>query len=174
VADRTHQVQNNKDLDLPTQQELLAQFRCDEIAAVAVSKFLSGGVRDVRKVVERGDVVEGLGAVMAGWRDGAICKISRMALLRHWLTMEPTAHFDHAASRYHKQVYQRKRADLLKTIHTTLHPLFYNQLKNLSKLTVTRFKKALGAGLKGEGCACFLLVFSYLIYTTLTSVSGQL
>jgi hypothetical protein len=67
--------------------------------------------------------------------------------------MEPAAHFDHAASRYHKQVYQRKRADLLKTIHTTLHPLFYNQLKNLSKLTVIRFKKALGAGLKGEGCA---------------------
>ena len=75
VADRTHQVQNNKDLDLPTQQELLAQFRCDEIAAVAVSKFLAGGVKDVRKVVERGDVVEGLGAVMAGWRDGAISKI---------------------------------------------------------------------------------------------------
>lgn len=75
MADHTHQVQNNKDLDLPTQQELLAQFRCDEIAAVAVSKFLAGGVKDVRKVVERGDVVEGLGAVMAGWRDGAISKI---------------------------------------------------------------------------------------------------
>lgn len=68
-------MQNNKDLDLPTQQELLAQFRCDEIAAVAVSKFLTAGVKDVRKVVERGDVVEGLGAVMAGWKDGAISKI---------------------------------------------------------------------------------------------------
>ncbi len=67
--------------------------------------------------------------------------------------MKPAAHFDHAASRYHKQVYQRKRVDLLKTIHTTLHPIFYNQLKNLSKLTVIRFKKALVAGLKGEGCA---------------------
>ena len=74
MTDRTHQVQNNKDLDLPTQQELLAQFRCDEIAAVAMSTFLSG-VKDVRKVVERGDVVEGLGAVMAGWRDGAISKV---------------------------------------------------------------------------------------------------
>lgn len=67
--------------------------------------------------------------------------------------MELAAHFDHAASRYHKQVYQRKRLDLFKSIHTTLHPLFYNQLKNLNKLAVTRFKKALGAGLKGEGCA---------------------
>lgn len=25
---------SNKDLDLPTQQELLAQYRCDEIATV--------------------------------------------------------------------------------------------------------------------------------------------
>ena len=42
---------------------------------------------------------------------------------------------------------------MLKNIHTTLHPLFYSQLKNLNKLTVIRFKKALSAGLKGEGCA---------------------
>ena len=34
------QVQTNKDLDLPTQQELLAQFRCDEISAVALSEFI--------------------------------------------------------------------------------------------------------------------------------------
>jgi len=72
--------------------------------------------------------------------------------------MKLAAHFDQAASRYHKQVYQRKRVDLLKSIHTTLHPLFYNQLKNLSKLAVTRFKKALGAGLKGEGYACIRIL----------------
>lgn len=27
---------SNKDLDLPTQQELLAQYRCDEIASVII------------------------------------------------------------------------------------------------------------------------------------------
>ena len=117
-------------------------------------KFLSGGVKNVRKVVERGDLVEGLGAVLAGWRDGAIGKIHRLALSRYRMTMGLAAHFDYAASRYHKPVYQCKRVDLLKSIHTTLHPPFYNQLRNLSKLAVTRFKKALSAGLKGEGCAC--------------------
>jgi hypothetical protein len=61
-----------------------------------------------------------------------------------------TASYDTAASRYHPAVYQRKRADLVTTIHTTLHPLFYSQLKNLSKLTLARFKKALGDGLKGN------------------------
>lgn len=29
------QIMSNKDLDLPTQQELLAQYRCDEIANVS-------------------------------------------------------------------------------------------------------------------------------------------
>jgi len=38
-------------------------------------------------------------------------------------------------------VYQRKRGDLAATIHTTLHPIFYSQLKNLGKLTLSRFKK---------------------------------
>ncbi|KAJ1999616.1 Dynamin-like GTPase that mediates homotypic ER fusion, partial [Coemansia thaxteri] len=33
------QVASNRDLDLPTQQELLAQFRCDEIAAAALEPF---------------------------------------------------------------------------------------------------------------------------------------
>ncbi len=33
------QILTNKDLDLPTQQELLAQFRCDEIAREALITF---------------------------------------------------------------------------------------------------------------------------------------
>ena len=70
--------------------------------------------------------------------------------------MEPATHLDHADSRYHKQVYQCKRADLLKNIHTALQPLFYNQLKNLSRLTVIRFREALGAGLKAKGALAFV------------------
>ncbi len=33
------QIVNNKDLDLPTQQELLAQFRCDEISREVLVAF---------------------------------------------------------------------------------------------------------------------------------------
>ena len=33
------QIVHNKDLDLPTQQELLAQFRCDEIAREVMVAF---------------------------------------------------------------------------------------------------------------------------------------
>lgn len=65
------QVLTNKDLDLPTQQELLAQFRCDEIAAAAIELFLSSA-KVVRRPVEGGTVVEGLGALMKDWLETAL------------------------------------------------------------------------------------------------------
>ena len=57
------QVQSNKDLDLPTQQELLAQFRCDEIASVALAEF-NEQAKSQRRPIEAGRVIEGLGAIM--------------------------------------------------------------------------------------------------------------
>lgn len=65
------QVLTNKDLDLPTQQELLAQFRCDEIAAVAIELFLASS-KAVRRPVESGSVVDGLGALMRDWMETAL------------------------------------------------------------------------------------------------------
>lgn len=65
------QVQSNKDLDLPTQQELLAQFRCDEIATVALSEF-NEQAKPQRKPIESGKVVEGLGNMMRSWKAGAL------------------------------------------------------------------------------------------------------
>ncbi|MCO5592372.1 hypothetical protein L7F22_046374 [Adiantum nelumboides] len=49
------QVVTNKDLDLPTQQELLAQFRCDEIASVAFGEFATE-IKAFRKPIEAGSV----------------------------------------------------------------------------------------------------------------------
>lgn len=63
---RQEQVQTNKDLDLPTQQELLAQFRCDEISSAALEEF-NAQAKPQRKPIEVGRVVEGLGAMMSGW-----------------------------------------------------------------------------------------------------------
>jgi protein SEY1 len=65
------QVQSNKDLDLPTQQELLAQFRCDEISTASLNVF-NEEVRSVRKTVESGSVVDGLGKLMATWKTNAL------------------------------------------------------------------------------------------------------
>ncbi|KAF9529256.1 protein SEY1 [Crepidotus variabilis] len=125
------QVQTNKDLDLPTQQELLAQFRCDEISAVALAEF-NEQAKSQKRPVESGKVVEGLGALMKNWKTEALSR------------------YDRDASRYHKGVYARKRSDLLATIDSTLSPLFFGQLKNLHKACLVTFKQSLQNGLKGD------------------------
>ncbi|TFK44325.1 RHD3/Sey1 [Crucibulum laeve] len=125
------QVQTNKDLDLPTQQELLAQFRCDEISAIALAEF-NEQAKSQKRPVESGRVVEGLGAMMRNWRKDTLTR------------------YDRDASRYHKGVYARKRADLLATIDSTLSPLFLGQLKNLHKTCLVTFKKEIQDGLRGN------------------------
>ena len=64
-------MQTNKDLDLPTQQELLAQFRCDEIAQGALAEF-NEQARSQKRPIEVGRVVDGLGAMMRSWRTTAL------------------------------------------------------------------------------------------------------
>ncbi|KJA27867.1 hypothetical protein HYPSUDRAFT_35037 [Hypholoma sublateritium FD-334 SS-4] len=125
------QVQSNKDLDLPTQQELLAQFRCDEISAVALSEF-NEQAKSQKRPVEAGKVVDGLGGMMKAWRQDALTR------------------YDRDASRYHKGVYTRKRADLLTALDTTLTPLFFGQLKNLHKSCLVAFKQEMLEGMRGE------------------------
>ncbi|KAI0663447.1 root hair defective 3 GTP-binding protein [Cubamyces menziesii] len=126
------QVQNNKDLDLPTQQELLAQFRCDEIASAALTEF-NEQAKPQKRPIESGKVVDGLGKMMRAWRKGALDR------------------YDRDASRYHQGVYKRKRADLVGVIDSTLSPLFLGQLKNLHKACLVKYKQEMIDGMRGEG-----------------------
>ncbi|KAI0786786.1 root hair defective 3 GTP-binding protein [Abortiporus biennis] len=125
------QVQTNKDLDLPTQQELLAQFRCDEISAVALNEF-NEQAKSQKRPIELGKVVEGLGSMMRNWRTGALTR------------------YDTAASRYHQGVYKRKRTDLIAVLDSTLSPYFLGQLKNLHKSWLATFKKEMLEGMRGD------------------------
>ncbi|GJJ06363.1 Dynamin-like GTPase that mediates homotypic ERfusion [Clathrus columnatus] len=125
------QVQSNKDLDLPTQQELLAQFRCDEIANVALEQF-SIQARSQKRPIEIGNVVDGLGAMMRSWKDQALTQ------------------FDREASRYHKGVYHKKRNDLTGQLNSILSPLFLGQLKNIHKSVLIKFKEELRDGVRGD------------------------
>lgn len=74
------QVLSEKDLDLPTQQELLAQFRCDEIAA-GVMEVFSISIKAVRKPIEAGSVVDGLGGLMSKWINVAFSEFPGVAML---------------------------------------------------------------------------------------------
>lgn len=51
--------------------------------------------------------------------------------------------FDKHASRYHAEVYQRKRREHVQKIHAQLHVLYLGQLKNLGKQAVAAFTRDL-------------------------------
>lgn len=52
----------NKDLDLPTQQQLLAQFRCDEIAKVAFDEFAIM-IKSIKPILDKGSVCDEFGTI---------------------------------------------------------------------------------------------------------------
>ncbi|KAG0750165.1 hypothetical protein G6F57_002157 [Rhizopus arrhizus] len=120
----------NKDLDLPTQQELLAQYRCDEISNAAIEVFSSQLAPFKQPILEKGQTIDELGEKMKQYRQEALNS------------------FDKNASRYHQGVYQKKRLDLLAKLNTQLSVLFVGQLKNLHKKAITMFNENLKAELK--------------------------
>lgn len=122
-------IMTNKDLDLPTQQELLAQFRCDEIANGAFAVFQES-IKGFRHPIESGGIVEELGERMK--------EIRALALKT----------FDKDASRYHADVYKRKRSEMLTKANNMLESYYLGQLKNLHKKAVSQFSTTLQQALK--------------------------
>ncbi|KAK3814929.1 MAG: RHD3/Sey1 [Benniella sp.] len=124
-------VMTNKDLDLPTQQELLAQYRCDEIANAAFAIFQEK-IKEFRQPVESGNIVDDLGPKMKEIRGTAIKS------------------FDKDASRYHPDVYKRKRGEMMSKANHMLEAYFLGQLKNLHKKAVSLFSTNLQQALRSD------------------------
>ncbi|KAF7730665.1 Dynamin-like GTPase that mediates homotypic ER fusion [Apophysomyces ossiformis] len=120
----------NKDLDLPTQQELLAQYRCDEISNAAFEVFTQRIAPFKTPILEKEQTISDLGVQMQEIRDEALNA------------------FDKSASRYHQAVYQKKRADMLAKLNTQLNVFFVGQIKNLHKKAIAMFNDSLKAELK--------------------------
>ncbi|KAL2887005.1 Protein sey1 [Ceratocystis lukuohia] len=129
------QIVDNKDLDLPTQQELLAQFRCDEISREVLVDFEStiapleekqaDGVRMGQPVV-----LENLGEQGANARQKCI------------------ASFEVQASRYHKGVYTRKRQELETKIDGRLKTMYQNHLHAVHKAGLATFNEGVSGKVK--------------------------
>ncbi|KAI1961168.1 Dynamin-like GTPase that mediates homotypic ER fusion [Ophidiomyces ophidiicola] len=129
------QIVNNKDLDLPTQQELLAQFRCDEISREVLVVFDAAIIPFETKQAEaiqtgNPQILDDLGSAM---------KSARVAILQN---------FETEASRYHKRVYQMKKMELEEKVDTRLKVLFSGQLTAAHKSGVSQFKDAVTAAVK--------------------------
>lgn len=129
------QIVNNKDLDLPTQQELMAQFRCDEISREVLEGFDETIIPFENKQAEgtrlgQLEVLGGLGAAM---------RTARMKTVKA---------FETEASRYHKGVYARKKGELESKIDGRLKVLFQGQLSAAHKSGVKDFSDAVSAAVK--------------------------
>lgn len=129
------QIVNNKDLDLPTQQELMAQFRCDEIAREVLVDFDEAIITFENKQAE--GIRAGTPEVLGGL--GAAMRTARMKTVKN---------FETEASRYHKGVYARKKAELESKIDGRLKVLFQGQLSAAHKSGVRNFSDAVSAAVK--------------------------
>ncbi|KAK3314829.1 protein SEY1 [Apodospora peruviana] len=130
------QIVNNKDLDLPTQQELLAQFRCDEISREVLVGFglviapLEEKQAEATRMGKTSVVLSDLGATGAGAREKCLKA------------------FETQASRYHKGVYTVKRTELETKIDARLKALYQAQLSAAHKAGVAAFSDAVTNAVK--------------------------
>ncbi|CAK7901832.1 protein Sey1p [[Candida] anglica] len=122
------QIDNNKDLDLPTQQILVAKFKCDEILNGVYEEFLDKF---------RGRVLsqEISNEVEVDYKE--------LGLLFTDLQHDTIEDYDISASRYNKNVFEQKRLVLLGKITEKFKEVFDQHMKNLTSSTVKQFKEKL-------------------------------
>lgn len=128
------QIDNNKDLDLPTQQILVAKFKCDEISKAAFDDFIA--THDEMKLVSANIDVknikyEEVGSSLAELQDSTLQK------------------YDELASRYNKSVYESKRDSLNGQIYPKLAEIAEIYVQHLNNNLLEVFKKNL-FDLKGK------------------------
>ncbi|KAI1362523.1 RHD3/Sey1 [Xylaria arbuscula] len=129
------QIVNNKDLDLPTQQELLAQFRCDEISREVLISFDAA----IGPLEEQQAEASRIGKPLVLVDLGATGKQTREKCVKA---------FETQASRYHKAVYARKRTELESKIDQRLKTLYQGQLTAAHKSGISSFSDAVSGAVK--------------------------
>lgn len=129
------QIVNNKDLDLPTQQELLAQFRCDEISREVLEAF------DLTIAPLEEKQAEGV-------RLGKPAVLQDLGVSGKSARSKSIKAFEVEASRYHKGVYSRKRVELEGKIDARLKALYHGQLSAAHKSGVASFSGAVSSAVK--------------------------
>ena len=115
------QIVANKDLDLPTQQVLLAQYRCDEIAQVALEGF-DAVVKPLENSIRSDAIIHGLGPQMRSARATVM------------------GEFESQAQRYHRETFIKKLEELKATVDLRLHVLFRAQISGLHSFCMKHFQ----------------------------------
>jgi len=121
----------NHDLDIPTQQQLLAEYRCDEIAKTIINDFQED-IKKYKEILENGEIMEDMGEKFNEVRDKSLDL------------------YDGSAGRYRKEVYIRKRTDFLEKMNTYLQVYYLLQLRNLEKKAYGTFKNNISEAVKDD------------------------
>ncbi|KAK6845222.1 Protein SEY1 [Apiospora arundinis] len=129
------QIVHNKDLDLPTQQELLAQFRCDEISRECLVVF-----DEVMTPLEEKQAEAA--------RIGQPFVLPKLGVTGSTARGKAIKTFEVSASRYHKGVYKRKQTELETKIDQRLKSLYHGQLSAAHKAGVASFSDAVSGAVK--------------------------
>jgi hypothetical protein len=120
------QIMSNKDLDLPTQQELLAQFRCGEIARECMLAF-----DEVIVPLEN----EQADAKLDG-KPSLLADLGMKITTARHIALQA---FETEASRYHKGVFKRQLAELTESLDSRLKLLYQRQLDAASRTGLATF-----------------------------------
>ncbi|ODQ67957.1 protein SEY1 [Nadsonia fulvescens var. elongata DSM 6958] len=123
------QIELNKDLDLPTQQILVARFRCDEIANQSWDLF-EQELLELKKHID---------AKLQSDKEIDENFLTVGNLIKHTRSSAMLV-FDEFASKYAKAVYETKRKELLSRIDSELINIYKNHLTKLLKLSLVRFE----------------------------------
>ncbi|KAF7532978.1 hypothetical protein G7054_g7516 [Neopestalotiopsis clavispora] len=129
------QIVNNKDLDLPTQQELLAQFRCDEISRESLLAFDEVILPLEEKQAE---------AARAG-KPFVLPDLGKSGSAAREKCLKS---FEISAGRYHKGVYKRKHQELETKVDQRLKTLYHGQISAIHKSGVASFSDAVSSAVK--------------------------
>jgi hypothetical protein len=125
-------IQSNKDLDLPTQQILVARFRCDEIVKESLELFNDQFNKEFQDI-KHGEVK---GAELAS----SFIKLSDFVL----------GLYDSQASHYHSEVYNDKRRSLIVEVHSKFKIVVQAFIKELKKASLILLNDSLNTASKSS------------------------
>lgn len=128
------QIETNKDLDLPTQQILVAKFKCDEIAQAAYANF-EEKFDDILKTQLP--------------QEGVDTDYENLAIYMAELRDEVLEEYDEDARRYNPSVYEDRRNQLTSKVYAKLQHLFDAHMQVVLNNVLTAFA-ALVKLLKGK------------------------
>jgi len=125
-------IKSNRDLDLPSQKEMLALYRCDEFLESSFNQFTSE-IRPTRESIEKGRLVNNFGEQSKKILDEAIKR------------------YDEPSSRYHPETVAKKRQVLNDRILTDLKYLFDKQIEKLYEKTIEFYNSLVQEAVKPIG-----------------------